>query len=42
VALPDRIRGYENIKLESARKTRVVAETKLAELNVERRMKILP
>jgi indolepyruvate ferredoxin oxidoreductase len=39
VALPDQIRGYERIKLESARKTRAVAAVKLAELSVEWKMK---
>jgi indolepyruvate ferredoxin oxidoreductase len=33
VALPDQIRGYERIKLESARKTRALAVAKLAELS---------
>jgi len=32
VALPDQIRGYERIKLENVRKTKVIAAAKLAEL----------
>jgi indolepyruvate ferredoxin oxidoreductase len=39
VALPDQIRGYERIKLESARKTKAVAAAKLAELSVELKMR---
>ncbi len=39
VALPDQIRGYEQIKLESARKTKAVAAAKLGELSVERMAK---